>query len=110
VNVLIENHGGISNDPDWIVALYKEIDHPLFGLYPDWRRPSDEFDNVAYLEKTAPFAKGMSYRNQPTEELTAKMIELSQHSGYHGWYGIESNGREAILQGKNLLNKYLLNK
>lgn len=110
VNVLIENHGGISNDADWMVALYKEIDHPLFGTYPDWRHPSDEFDNFTYVKKTAPFAKGMSYRNQPTEELTAKMVELCKNSGYHGWYGIESRGREAIMQGKNLLNKYLLNK
>jgi hypothetical protein len=85
VNVLIENHGGISNDPDWMVALMKEVSHPLFGTYPDWRHPSDEFDNFTYLEKTAPFAKGMSYRNQSSEELTAKMIALSTNSGYHGW-------------------------
>ena len=49
----------------------------------------------------------MSYRNQPTEELTAKMIKLSHAAGYRGWYGIESSGREAILQGKELLKKYL---
>jgi hypothetical protein len=46
-------------------------------------------------------------RNQPTEELTAKMIKMSHDGGYRGWYGIESSGREAILQGKELLKKYL---
>ena len=107
VKVLIENHGGISNDADWMVALMKEVDHPLFGTYPDWREPSTDFDNYNYLQKTAPFAKGMSYRNQPTEELTAKMIALCKNAGYQGWYGIESDGREAIMQGKRLLNKYL---
>jgi L-ribulose-5-phosphate 3-epimerase len=107
VKVLIENHGGISNDADWMVALMKEVDHPLFGTYPDWREPSTDFDNYNYLQKTAPFAKGMSYRNQPTEELTAKMIGLCKNAGYRGWYGIESDGREAIMQGKRLLNKYL---
>ena len=107
VKVLIENHGGISNDADWMVALMKEVDHPLFGTYPDWREPSTDFDNYNYLQKTAPFAKGMSYRNQPTEELTAKMIGLCKNVDYHGWYGIESDGREAIMQGKRLLNKYL---
>jgi hypothetical protein len=35
------------------------------------------------------------------------MIGLCKQSGYHGWYGIESRGREAIEQGKKLLNKYL---
>jgi sugar phosphate isomerase/epimerase len=110
VKVLIENHGGYSNDPDWMVALMKEVNNPLFGTYPDWRQPSDDFDNYTYLRKTAPYAKGMSYRNQPTEELTAKMIALSKQSGYHGWYGIESKGRDAVMEGKRLLEKYLLNK
>jgi len=108
VKVLIENHGGVSNDPDWMVALMKKVNHPLFGAYPDWREPTAEFDNYTYLEKTIPFAKGMSYRNQPTEEQTAKLIGLCQREGYHGWYGIESKGRDAIKLGKSLLNKYLL--
>jgi len=110
VEVVIENHGGYSNDPDWMVSLVKEINHPLFGTYPDWRQPSDDFDNYIFLEKTAPYAKGMSYRNQPTEDLTAKMIALSRQSGYHGWYGIESKGRDEVLLGKRLLEKYLLDK
>ena len=107
ISVCIENHGGVSNDADWMVALLKEVDNLYFGSYPDWRRPSDEFDNVEYLEKMLPWAVGMSYRNQPTEELTAKMIKMSHDAGYRGWYGIESSGREAILQGKELLKKYL---
>jgi hydroxypyruvate isomerase len=108
IKVLIENHGGVSNDADFMLRLMKEVNHPLFGIYPDWRQPSDDFDNYDYLQKTLPYARGMSYRNQPTEELTAKMIGLCRQSGYHGWYGIESKGREAIQQGILLLNKYLL--
>ncbi len=110
VQVLIENHGGVSNDPDWMVRLMKEVNDPFFGTYPDWREPSADFDNYTYLEKTVSYAKGMSYRNQPTEALTAKMIGLCTQHGYDGWYGIESNGRAAIEQGKQLLNKYLLAK
>jgi L-ribulose-5-phosphate 3-epimerase len=109
IKVLIENHGGVSNDADFMLALMKEVNHPLFGTYPDWREPSDDFDNYSYLQKTLPYAKGMSYRNQPTEDLTAKMIGLCRQNGYHGWYGIESGGRKAIEQGKALLNKYLFN-
>jgi hypothetical protein len=62
---------------------------------------------VNYLEKMLPWAVGLSYRNQPSEEQTAKMIKMSYDGGYRGWYGIESSGREAILQGKELLKKYL---
>ena len=65
IKVVIENHGGVSNDADWMVSLMKEVNNPYFGSYPDWRRPSDQFDNVEYLDKMLPWAKGMSYRNQP---------------------------------------------
>lgn len=108
IKVLIENHGGVSNDGDWMVKLMKEVNNLYFGTYPDWRQPSKDFDNYDYLLKTLPYAGGMSYRNQPTEELTAKMIKVSKDSGYRGWYGIESSGREEIKKGKALLTKYLL--
>ena len=108
ISVLIENHGGFSNDADWMVSLMKEVDNLYFGTYPDWRKPGNDFDNIEYLEKTLPYAGGMSYRNQPTEEITAKMIKLAQDSGYKGWYGIESSGREEIKKGIQLLEKYLV--
>ena len=107
ISVLIENHGGVSNDADWMVSLLKAVNNLYFGSYPDWRAPSDSFDNIDYLQKMLPFAGGMSYRNQPTEELTAKMIRLAKDSGYRGWYGIESSGREEINKGIALLKKYL---
>ena len=107
ISVLVENHGGISNDADWMVSLMKEVNNLYFGSYPDWRQPSDNFDNIGYLVKMLPYAGGMSYRNQPTEELTAKMIRISKDGGYRGWYGIESSGREEIKQGIALLKKYL---
>jgi sugar phosphate isomerase/epimerase len=110
VSIVIENHGGVSNDPDWMISLVKKLDNPAFGIYPDWRSPSPDFDNYNYLSKTSPYAKGMSYRNQPDEELTAKMIKLSRESGYRGWYGIESPGREAVHKGIKLLNKYLFDR
>jgi len=107
ISILIENHGGVSNDPDWMADLMKEVDSLYFGSYPDWRSPSDNFDNYSYLKKMLPWAGGMSYRNQPTEEGTAKLINLCRESGYRGWYGIESSGREEIAKGRDLLKKYL---
>jgi sugar phosphate isomerase/epimerase len=107
ISVVIENHGGVSNDPDWMISFLKKMNNSSLASFPDWRSPSPEFDNFTYLQKTAPYAKGMSYRNQPTEELTAKMIQLSKDSGYRGWYGIESKGREEVKKGIELLKKYL---
>jgi sugar phosphate isomerase/epimerase len=108
INIVIENHGGVSNDADWMIDLMKKLNRPDLGIYPDWREPSAEIDNVDFLQKTLPYAKGMSYRNQPTEELTAKMIRMSKEGGYRGWYGIESRGRDEIRKGIQLLKKYLL--
>lgn len=110
VSILIENHGGLSDDADWMVALMKKVNNLYFGSYPDWRSPSARFDNYEYVKKLLPWAGGMSYRNQPDEKTTQKMIRLCHDSGYRGWYGIESSGRDAIKQGKHLLEKYLLNK
>jgi L-ribulose-5-phosphate 3-epimerase len=107
ISVLIENHGGVSNDPDFMVELMKRVNNIHFGTLPDWRQPGMAFDNVEYLKKTLPWAGGMSYRNQPTEELTAKMIKMAVDAGYSGWYGIESGGRDEIRKGKQLLTKYL---
>ena len=107
IRVCIENHGGLSDDADWMVDLFKRVNHPFFGSYPDWRGPSSRFDNYTYLQKMLPYAVGMSYRNQPTEEQTARMIKLCRDSGYRGWYGIESSGRNGIKQGKEILKKYL---
>jgi hypothetical protein len=107
INILIENHGGVSNDPDWMVQLMKKVDDPLLGAYPDWREPTPTFDNLAFLQKTLPFAKGMSYRNQPTDEETTQMLEECRKQGFHGWYGIESGGRDAIKKGVRMLKTHL---
>ncbi len=107
IGICIENHGGLSNDAEWMISLMKEVDNLYFGSYPDWRGPGPDFDNVGYLEKMLPYAKGMSYRNQPDEALTAKMIRITKDGGYRGWYGIESSGRDAIKKGQSLLKKYL---
>ena len=53
ISVLIENHGGVSNDADWMVSLLKEVDNLYFGSYPDWRGPSDSFDNVGLPAENA---------------------------------------------------------
>jgi sugar phosphate isomerase/epimerase len=107
MSVLIENHGGLSNDAEWMVSLFKKVNNLYFGSYPDWRQPSDDFDNVGYLQEMLPYAGGMSYRNQPTEELSARMINLAKNAGYRGWYGIESSGRAEIKKGIEILKKYL---
>jgi hydroxypyruvate isomerase len=49
----------------------------------------------------------MSYRNQPTDEETARLISICKESGYRGWYGVESKGRAEVKKGIELLRKHL---
>jgi len=107
ISILIENHGGVSNDADWMVSLMKEVNSKYFGVLPDWRQPGGDFDNVEFLQKTLPYAGGMSFRNQPSDTLTERMIKLAHDQGFRGWYGIESSGRENIKKSKELLLRYL---
>ena len=107
ISILIENHGGVSNDADWLVSLMKEVNSRYFGVLPDWRQPGGDFDNVEFLRKTLPYSGGMSFRNQPTDALTEEMIKMTYDLGYRGWYGIESSGRENVIKSKELLLKYL---
>lgn len=106
-SILVENHGGVSNDADWIVSLMKKVNNKYFGVLPDWRQPGSEFDNVGFLEKTLPYSGGMSFRNQPSDELTQEMIKITYDMGFRGWYGIESSGRENIKKSIELLKKHL---
>ena len=110
VSVLIENHGGLSDDPDFLVALMKEVNNLYFGTLPDWREPGEKFDNVERVRKLLPYSHGMSYRNQPTDELSEKMIRMCMDGGFRGYYGIESSGREAIKKGKKILERVLFGK
>src|SRR5690554_3885514 len=107
ISIMIENHGGVSNDADWLVSLMKKVNNKYFGVLPDWREPGTEFDNVEFLEKTLPYSLGMSFRNQPTDELTQKMIKMSYDAGYRGWYGVESSGRENVKKSIELLKQHL---
>jgi len=108
ISILIENHGGVSNDADWMASLMKEVNSKYFGILPDWRQPGGDFDNLKFLEKTLPYAGGMSFRLQPSDSLTEQMIRMTYEVGFRGWYGIEtSGGRENIKKSKEMLLKHL---
>ncbi len=111
VSVVIENHGGLSDDADWMVALLRQINNPYFGSYIDWRwREPSVFDNVAYLKKLLPHARGMSYKEQPNLGHFEKMIRICQDAGYKGYYAIEAKGWDQIKFAKQVFERVLSGK
>ncbi len=98
LNVVLENHGGASSDPEVMVAVMKAVNNPNFGTLPDFGNVNPGDDNAEVLKKILPYAKGISVKAswQPDGTHTKawdleKMIKICQDSGYHGYWGIESN-------------------
>ncbi len=100
MNVILENHGGLSSNPDWVVKVVNMVDHPRFGTLPDFGnyRISDEetYDSYEGVEKMMPYAKGVSVKpmgyynhgNLIEIDLT-RMMKIVTDAGYHGYCGIE---------------------
>ncbi len=99
INVIIENHGGISSDPDFLVALMERFDNPHFGLLPDFGNFPDDIRTEA-IRKVVPYAKGISVKtyydidgNHPRFDVE-DLVEMVHDLDYTGFWGIEAEGRE----------------
>jgi sugar phosphate isomerase/epimerase len=96
LNVVIENHGGASSDPDVLVGLMKQVNDPNFGTLPDFGNINRGDDHYEVIRRIVPWAKGISVKSawatddtHPTYDLE-KMINICQEAGYRGYWGIES--------------------
>ncbi len=104
MNVIVENHGGLSSNGEWLAGVMKAVDHPRCGTLPDFGnfRISDgkEYDKYKGVEELMPFAKGVSAKsydfNDAGNETTIdfrKMLKIVLAHKYHGYVGIEFEGR-----------------
>jgi len=116
LNVVIENHGGPSSDPDWLVSVVQAIDRPNFGLLPDFGNFPPDVDRYDAVERFMPYAKAVSAKamrftddNLVRETDFFRMMRIVRDGGYTGHVGIESGARtpegepEAIRKTRDLL-------
>ena len=98
LNIIVENHGGASSDPDVLTALVKKVNHPQFGLLCDlgnWNKGDDRYANV---RKILPFARGLSVKGtwgaalDPTFDCE-KLVRIALEGGYSGFWGLEVTPR-----------------
>ena len=96
INIVIENHGGITADADWLVSLIKNINSKYVGSLPDFgslnfciRRGDLDFENLNKtcanqydkyegVKKLMPYAKGVSSEsltNEDGEEVSTLEIK-----------------------------------
>jgi len=133
INVIVENHGGLSSNGDWLSTVIKTVDHKRCGTLPDFGnfaidRGKDEwYDRYKGTEQLMPFAKAVSAKTHDFDEsrpmITVdkrtqketdyeKMMKIVAASDYNGWVGIEYEGSEldemaGIKASKALLERAL---
>jgi L-ribulose-5-phosphate 3-epimerase len=62
INVIVENHGGLSSNGAWLAGVMKKVHHPRCGTLPDFGNfgSYDRYQGVAEL---MPFAKAVSAKS-----------------------------------------------
>ncbi len=133
INVIVENHGGLSSDGDWLSTVIKKVDHKRCGTLPDFgnfginRDKGEWYDRYKGTEQLMPFAKAVSAKTYDFDESRPfvtidtrwgketdykKMMKIVADSGYTGWIGIEYEGGKldeiaGIKASKKLLERSL---
>ena len=103
LNVIVENHGGLSSNADWLVAVIKKVDHERCGTLPDFGnfriKPGESYDSYRGMQKLLPFAKGVSVKDRVWDDKGKqsaldydRMLKLVHASGFRGYCGIEFGG------------------
>lgn len=119
INVIIENHGGISSNADVVVDLMKAVNLPNCGTLPDFGNFPKEADRYEAVRKMMPYARGVSFKcidfgadGRETTMDMDRLMKIVLDAGYKGWVGIEYEGNrltefEGIQAGKRYLDRYL---
>ena len=115
LNVIVENHGGLSSDSRWLTRIIKEVDLPNFGTLPDFGNFPPEIDPYEAVEMLMPYAKSVSAKSydfdangDETRIDFRRMMKIVLDAGYEGFVGIEYEGErlsetEGIVATKKLL-------
>lgn len=103
INVIVENHGGLSSNGAWLADVISRVDHTRCGTLPDFGN-FDLGDGVSYdryqgVRELMPFAKAVSaksYAFGPDGKETTidflRMMRIVLDAGYRGHVGIEFEG------------------
>ena len=116
INVIVENHGGLSSNGKWLAETIKAVDLKNCGTLPDFGNFGD-YDRYQGVTELMPMAKAVSAKSydfdasgNETKIDYLKMMKIVTDAGYHGHVGIEYEGKnldeyEGIRATKKLLVK-----
>lgn len=122
INVIVENHGGLSSDGAWLAEVMTLVNLPNCGTLPDFGNfqvdAETHYDRYQGVRELMPFAKAVSAKSNAfdatgieTETDYLRMMKVVLDAGYHGYIGIEWAGPEPPTEIEGvLLTKKLLEK
>ncbi len=122
INVIVENHGGLSSDGAWLSDVIRQVNLPNCGTLPDFgnfRLEGDQwYDRYQGVAELMPFAKAVSAKSHEFDadgnEVRTdyrQMMKIVVDAGYHGYVGVEWEGEgptseiEGVLLTKRLLER-----
>jgi sugar phosphate isomerase/epimerase len=103
LNVLVENHGGLSSNGVWLAAVMETVDHERCGTLPDFGnwdlREGEAYDPYKGVRALMPHAKAVSAKalafDDEGRETTLdynRLLRIVLEHGYRGYVGIEYEG------------------
>jgi L-ribulose-5-phosphate 3-epimerase len=123
INVIVENHGGLSSNGQWLAATIKQANHPRCGTLPDFGNfrvsATEEYDRYKGVAELMPFARGVSAKsnefdasgNEVRTDYGRMLKIVLDDFGYKGFIGIEYEGEklseaDGVRATQKLLEKY----
>jgi len=123
INVVVENHGGLSSSGAWLSDVMRRVDHPRCGTLPDFGNfnmgNGQVYDRYLGVTELMRHAKAVSAKTHDfdeagneTEKDYRRLMKIVTDAGYHSWVGIEYEGtrlseREGIAATLRLLQKVM---
>ena len=103
LNVIVENHGGLSSDGSWLAGVMRLADHPRVGTLPDFGNfhlgEGAWYDRYKGVTELMPWAKAVSAKSHEFDEAGnetrtdyKRMLAIVLEAGYRGWVGVEYEG------------------
>ena len=103
INIIVENHGGLSSNGKWLAEVMEAASHPRVGTLPDFGNfrisADEEYDKYQGVEELMPYAKAVSVKSYDFDgngdESSIdfdRMLKIVADGGYSGYLGIEYEG------------------
>ena len=103
IDVIVENHGGLSSNGQWLAGTIEKVGMENCGTLPDFGNfkigPDEEYDRYQGVKELMPSARGVSAKSYDFDEAGnettidyRKMMEIVVAAGYRGYVGVEYEG------------------